>query len=74
MAYINLHYIIARLRVISVCMLQQLCETVRDLSFCGCAASEQLVTLEINCNCIPNLYITNMQSPQQRHMGLEFQK
>lgn len=56
-------------------MLQQLWEEVRDsMSFCGCAASDQLVTLEINCNWTPNLYITNMQSPQQRHMGLMFQK
>lgn len=56
-------------------MLQQLWETVRDsMSFCGCAASDQLVTLEINRNCTPNLYITNMQSPQKHHVGLVFQK
>lgn len=36
---------------------------VRDLlSFCGWTASDQLVTLEINCHWTPNLDITTMHS------------
>lgn len=67
--------VLSKLRVIFVCMLQQLCEMIGDsMSFCACAASVQLVSLKINCNWTPNLYITNMLSPRQRRMGLEFQK